>query len=653
MSSRRGKKIVGLPASKARRIDDPRLISLLRLVEGKRYPEVEVLARKILHGTPGHPLAQKALSFALVGLLRYDEAVTVLDVAISQSGNDGELYNNRGIALSQLHRWDESFADFARARQLLPDDTELLKNIALVLGQMHRWDDAIQILLEAIEKHPGDFVEAVSMLGDFLCNLKRFDEAWTCYSEIYAADDGDLNALFQLAAVGLFTANWDGLIDRLKILREKSDGFAMDIQAEPLTSLAFPGMSPEEHRRVACRRGESILRGISPYLAYRTSLPDNRSSTGRLKIGYISGDLRLHAVGQVITELIERHDHQHFEFVGYSTTHADGSETRSRLEAAFDRFVDVGEMVAINVASIIRRDNLNILVDLSGWTTYHREEVMALRCAPVQAVWLGYPGTLGRAELADYIIGDPIVTPLSDAASYAEHIAQLPNCYLPYDTTRQAGSPTTREAHGLPDEAFVYCSFNAVHKYNPPLFDLWCDILRQTPGSVLWLNRPSDIIAGRLCKEAEARGVAAERLIFASRVDGFADHLARIQLADLALDPFPYNSHSTGMDMLWAGVPLLTMKGDSFAGRVGASMLRAAGLDELVADGPVSYRDIALSFYSNRAALAAIREKVMKSKGASLLFDMDLFARSLEDLYQRMWRNHCAGRHEPIPAGGH
>lgn len=652
MSSRGGRKGGGTKAGKARQERDPKLISLMRLVDGKRYREVDALARQILNQKPGHALAQKALSFALVGLSRYDEAVRVLDAAIMRTTDDGELYNNRGIALSQLHRWDEAFKDFDRARQLLADDPELLKNIAMALGQMHRWDEAIPVLLSAIEKHPGDFVEAISMLGDFLFNSRRFDEAWTCYREIYAADKADLNALFQLVAVGLHRADWEGLLDNIEELREKSRGFSADMMGEPLICLAFPRLEPQEHGRVACNKANSILRAIAPYLTPVSKSPQACSSARRLKVGYISGDFRVHAVGQLIAELIERHDHVHFEFTGYATTRSDGSEIRSRLEAAFDRFVNLGDMVAVKAASIIRQDELDILVDLSGWTTYHSQEALAMRCAPVQATWLGYAGSLGRPELADYVIGDPVVTPLSDAAHYAERIAQLPGCYLPYDTTRLTGPPTTREAHGLPADAFVFCSFNAVHKYNPALFDLWCDILRQAPGSVLWLSNAGDGIVAALRREVAARGIAAERLVFADRVPGFADHLARVRLADLALDPFPYNSHSTGMDMMWAGVPLLALRGESFAGRVGASMLVAAELDELIADNPGNYLETAVSLYRDRAALAAIKEKMMRSRASSRLFDMQAFARGLEDIYRRMWANHCAGRHEPILAGG-
>lgn len=488
------------------------------------------------------------------------------------------------------------------------------------------------------------------MLGDFLFNCKRFDEAWTCYKEIYESDKYDLNALFQLVAVGLHRADWQSLPVRLEDLREKSEGFSVDMKGEPLISLSFPGISSQEHRRIACNKAESVLRAVAPYMTSGSKLQEGLSPGKRLKIGYISGDFRIHAVGQLITELIERHDHEQFEFVGYATTHGDGSDTRTRIELAFDRFVNIGDLAAVNSVSKIRQDELDILVDLSGWTTYHSQEALAIRCAPIQVAWLGYPGTLGRPELADYIVGDPIVTPISDAASYAERIAQLPNCYLPYDTTRQPGAPTTREAHGLPADAFVFCSFNAVYKYNPILFDVWCDILRQASDSVLWLSSASDSVEARLCKEVEARGVASDRLIFAPRVSSFSDHLARARLADLALDPFPYNSHSTGMDMLWAGVPLLALQGESFAGRVGASMLTTMKLKELVADGPIRYREVALCLYRDRAALAATKEKVLSSRTTSSLFDMSRFARDLENLYQRMWLNFCTDRREPLPA---
>jgi protein O-GlcNAc transferase len=652
MSARRIRKSVGKKMARPLRVSDPELISLLRLVEGQRFVEVEASARRILNAKPRHPLAQKALSFALTGMSRSQEALQVLDAAISQTTEDGELYNNRAIALTQLHRWDESLRDFERARKLLPDDPELLNNLANALAHIYRWTDAIPILLEAIEKHPGDFVKAISLLGDCLFNCRRLEEARACYTELYAANNEDLKALSQLVVVGLYSADWTGLPDFLHELREKSMGFTLNFEGSPLYSLSFPGLSSLDHRRIAAHMAEATMAVASIRRSEEVKYPELQSRPKRLKVGYLSGDFRYHAVGRVLVELIEHHDQERFEFIAYSTSPREESETRLRLEAAFDRLVDISDLIAVKAASAIRDEEIDILVDLSGWTTFNRADVLAIRCAPVQALWLGYPGTLGLAGLADYIIGDQVVTPISDAESYAERIAQLPGCYLPYDTTARSGIPATRAAHGLPADAFVYCSFNGVHKYNPQVFDVWCGILRESPGSVLWLSNTGDVSAVRLRGELAVRGVAPERLIFAAHQPDFPDHLARVQLADLALDPFPYNSHTTGLDMLWAGVPLLAMRGQTFAGRVGASMLTVAGLQELVAEDLQHYREIALTLYNNRDLLASIRKKVAIVKETNQLFDMKKFVRSLEHLLDRMWQNQCAGLHLPLPAEG-
>jgi predicted O-linked N-acetylglucosamine transferase (SPINDLY family) len=328
----------------------------------------------------------------------------------------------------------------------------------------------------------------------------------------------------------------------------------------------------------------------------------------------------------------------------------DGSDSRKRLAAAFDELADVGSLTVRNLTERIRRDRIDILVDLSGWTQHARPESLALRCAPVQVNWLGYPGTMGHKTVADYILGDPVVTPAGDADYYTETIAQLPFCYLPADTTWRPENSASRLAEGLPESGFVFCSLNGSQKYNPPLFDLWCGLLRETPGSVLWLSDPGATGADALRQEAIRRDVQAERLVFAKRVDSKGDHLTRIALADLGLDPFPYNSHSTGIDTLWAGVPLLALRGQTFAGRVGASMLLAAGLDSLVAETPEQYREIALDLYRDRQRLDALRKHLDQAKQSAPLFDMARFTRSLEDVYARMWENHRTGNREPILA---
>jgi protein O-GlcNAc transferase len=316
---------------------------------------------------------------------------------------------------------------------------------------------------------------------------------------------------------------------------------------------------------------------------------------------------------------------------------------RQRLRAAFDHFVDLRDCSVIETAERIRADEVDILIDLHGWTADGRPEALALRCAPVQVNWLGYAGTVGHPKLADYLLGDPVVTPLSHAHCYTETLAHLPNCYLPADSTIALAAPPLRRDAGLPEEGFVFCSFNNSYKFNPQVFDIWCRLLLETGDSCLWLSQPGGTAHDRLRKEAESRGVDPARVIFAPRVESKADHLSRLQLADLALDPFPYNSHSTGIDVLWAGVPMVALLGDTFPGRVGASLLHAAGLDELVVGSTDEYYRLALALARTPERLRALRRQLVEQRNRCPLFDMPRFVRSLEEVYFRMWDSALSG----------
>lgn len=628
---------------------DPELMALMHLVESCRYTEVEHAARKILGQRHNQPLALKALSFALIGLERFEDALPILEFAVSRHAGDPELQNNLGIVLHSQLRWDEAEACFKRALALEPKDYEIWKNLGLACFKQHRWDEAIQHLLKAIEYHPEDYVEAIGHLADALASAYRLDEALVCLRELYANDPDDPQLLGRLLSVSLRNCEWDAFAARHERLRLLSREF-VDAVGNPFSPLAFPGIS-----------GDELLRIAANYVT--ASLPANilaqpplaaRRATGlemrRLKLGYLSADFRQHPVGFVVAEVLELHDRSRFEVFGYSIAVDDGSAIRSRLCKAFDQFIDVASMSVHETAQRIAADEIDILVDITGWTLDGRPESLALRCAPVQVNWLGYAGSLGHVRLADYVIGDATATPLENASHFTEALALLPNCYLPADATRTVGSPPARTEAGLPETGFVLCSFNNSYKFNPAVWDLWCRILDNAADSVLWLSSPSPTAQDNLRREAQVRGIDPHRIIFAPRTETQGQHLARLQLADLALDTFPYNSHSTGIDTLWVGVPMVTLRGAAFAGRVGESLLHAVGLSELVALSPDDYVDIVLRLYRDRARLAALRKHLVEG-GASLpLFDMPSFSRHIEDLYCRMWQNELDGKRGPIVA---
>jgi predicted O-linked N-acetylglucosamine transferase (SPINDLY family) len=361
-----------------------------------------------------------------------------------------------------------------------------------------------------------------------------------------------------------------------------------------------------------------------------------------IRVAYISGDFRLHPTTSLITELLARHDRSRFEIIAVSTGPDDGSDARQRIAASVDRFFDVRGHTDREIAEFIRAHEVDVLVDLSGHTEYGRPGVLALRAAPVQVNYLGFPGPIG--DVVDYIIADPIVLPFDQQPHYAGKIVHLPDCYQANDAKRPVSSHVwTRGECGLPNEEFVFCSFNNSFKITAPIFAIWMRLLQSVPGSVLWLLRSNDDAVVNLQREATAAGVDPGRLIFAPKVPN-AEHLARYRLADLVLDTLPYNSHTTGSDALLVGAPMVTCRGETFAGRVGASLLHAAGLPELVASDLEHYAAIALRLARDPDELRAIRDKLTDNRPTCALFDTDRLRRHIEQAYATMFGSWRSGR---------
>jgi protein O-GlcNAc transferase len=367
----------------------------------------------------------------------------------------------------------------------------------------------------------------------------------------------------------------------------------------------------------------------------------------RLRIAYVSGDFRTHAVASLIAGVFDCHDTSKFEITGVSYGVDDKSAMRKRLEGAFDRFIDIRDREDADVLATLREMEIDIAVDLSGFTGVSRTGLFARRIAPVQVNYLGFPSTMG-APYMDYIIADRTVIPPEDFEFYSEQVVWLPEQYQANDRKRAVAPriPSRGEA-GLPEDGFVFCCFNNNHKITPEIFSIWMRLLTEVEGSVLWLYRDNGTAARNLRREAEARGVAGERLIFASRVEPM-DHLARHTLADLFLDTLPYNAHTTTSDALWTGVPVIAAPGTTFAGRVATSLVKAAGVPELAASSLEDYEALALSFARDREKLRDVKHKILRNRETCPLFDTARITGHLEAAYLRMHERYHAG--EP-PAG--
>jgi len=370
---------------------------------------------------------------------------------------------------------------------------------------------------------------------------------------------------------------------------------------------------------------------------------DQRYNHDRVRLAYVSGDFNNSAVATLMAGVFEQHDRARFETIAISFGTSAQTPMRRRLEAAFERFIDVSRFSDADIARLLRDIEADIAVDLMGYTGECRTGIFAQRPAPLQVNYLGFAGTMG-APYIDYIVADPTIIPTEHQRHYAERVAYLPHCYLPSDRTR-AISPSvpSRAEAGLPESGFVFASFNNSYKFNPAMFDIWMRLLLRAGRSILWLPENNAATRRNLPREAEARGVAGSRLISAPPIPDAAAHLARLSLADLFLDTHPYNAHSTAIDALWAGVPVLTLLGNSFAGRVAASALKAVGLSELIMENPADYEAMALRLAGDPAALSEIRAKLARQRLSAPLFDTARFTRDLESVFISMWERHQRG----------
>jgi len=357
---------------------------------------------------------------------------------------------------------------------------------------------------------------------------------------------------------------------------------------------------------------------------------------------YLSGDFRDHAVAQIMAGIFERHDRKRIETIAVSYGPDDGSAMRARLGKAFDRFADVRARPDRDVARLIREMEADVVVDLTGFTSEGRPGVLSHRPAPVQVNYVGYPGTMA-ASFIDYMIADRVVIPNEQRRHYAEKIAYLPHVYLPGDSSRAISPTPSRKEAGLPEESFVFASFNNSYKFAPETFDIWMRALGRIEQSVLWLSTLNAAAARNLQREARNRGIDPQRLIFAPFLAKPEDHLARLKLADLFLDTLTYNAHATALDALWAGVPVVTCPGTSFAARVCASLLQAIGMPELIAGSSDDYERLVMGLARDRTVLAAARDKLAQNRATQPLFDTGGFVGALENAYLGMWERSSRG----------
>lgn len=562
---------------------------------------------------------------ALAMLRDLNRAIGAYDSCLaSDPGHLGALYN-RAMALIQLQRWREALIALDALIGKAPGMADAWNNRAGVLQALGRKEEALESINQVLALRPRD-ARAFYNAGALLMTLNRFDEAEAALERALAINPAQGEVYGLLVSAALKACDWPA-IERLlpRLLAGTRDG---SVLAPPLALLALSDDPALQLRcaELSTRRNlaDTELSGANP-----PSLAAAPYRHDKIRIGYLSSDFCDHPVAAQIVGLLERHDRAQFEVIGLSTGPDDNSALHRRIVGACDRFLPLGTMPSREAANRIRENEIDILVDLNGHTMGWRPAILKYRPAPVVATFLGYAGTTG-ADFVDYIIGDPHVTPFALSAAMSEKIVQLPASFWPSDSSRPLPEVMRRAEAGLPDQAFVFCCFNSLHKVRPQIFDVWARLLKAVPNSVLWLRDTSAALNARFRQELRQRGLDEDRLVFAGRTDSLARHLGRQALADLFLDTFPYNAHATAGDALWAGLPVVTLRGESFVSRICAGMLTNAGLEELVASSIADYEALALSLARDPARLRDIRLRLAAARTASPLFDMTGFVKGFE-----------------------
>jgi protein O-GlcNAc transferase len=598
-----------------------------------RHRDAVACFDSVLRATPNafEALIHRGLSNLALG--EAGPALADCEKSLMLRPQEAGAWLNRGNALAQLLRHEEALASYGRALALRPGDMPTLTARGASLVALARFEQALACFDKILRIDPQNLNAFVNR-GRILGRLGRYEEAALAYDKVLALDPKHPYLASMAAQYRLHCCDWNRFEeDRQRI----ASSVAADEEVVPHIHLRFSSV-PEEHLRCAKTYAARKHPPLSPPL-WR----GEKYSHDRIRLAYVSADFRLHPVSRLFAGVLASHDKTRFEITAISLGPDDRSAMRQRIADSAGHFADARGKSDLEIAKLMREMEVDIAVDLMGFTTESRTSIFAARPAPLTVNYLGYPGTMG-APYIDYILADQIVIPEEARVYYAEKVAYLPHCYLPNDSSRPiAAKIPSRKQADLPDKGFVFVSFNNSYKFAPDVFAIWTRLLHAVKGSVLWLAQPGEAAMRKLRREAEARGIAAERIIFAPHVPDDADHLARLSLADLFLDTLPFNAHSTACDALWAGVPVLTCLGTAFAGRVAASAINAAGLNEMITQSPEDYERLALRLAREPELLAGFKAKLASNRATAPLFDTRKFTAHLEAAFEGMWDRHRRG----------
>jgi predicted O-linked N-acetylglucosamine transferase (SPINDLY family) len=637
---------------------------LIGLYQRGQLAQVAAESEALVAKHPRSPMLYNILGAASIGLKDFAKAEAAFTQAAALDPDDAEIHNNHGIALNSQGKVDAALAAFDRALAIRPDYPEAHYNRGNALRKLQATAAAIAAYDRALTLKP-DYVEACNNLGLAYQDDGQREAAFACYSRALAMKSDAPDVLHNLGNLLIELENFDGAIKAyglaLAIKPDTSDARGRQLYARahvcdfsvhddyralkqqgalsheiasPFTMLIFEDDAEHQLGYSRAWAGEAADRSAPA--------PRQKAPGERTKIGYFSADFHDHATLCLMAGLFREHDRQRFEIIAYSYGPEREGEMRAQLARNVDRLVDLCDMPDRDIVELVSADSLDIAIDLKGFTKQSRARLFAHRLAPVQVAYLGYPGSTG-ADYIDYLIADATVIPPGDERFYSEKIVTLPGSYQPNDELRPLiDSGASRADLGLPEGGFVFCCFNQNYKISAREFDIWMRLLARVEGSVLWLLRSNQWAEANLRSEAAARGVDPDRLIFAGALP-HAEHLGRLRHADLFLDTFNVNAHTTASDALWAGLPVLTRIGRQFAARVGASLVRAVGLPELAVESEADYETLALELATTPALLGELRTRLAANRQTAPLFDTKRYTRQLEAAFDAIAQRHAAG----------
>lgn len=613
---------------------------------------------------PDYIEAYYNLGIVFERLDKIDEAITCYKQIISLSPGLVDAYNSLGLALEKQGYLDEALKNYHAAINLQENNFDAYANLARVYAAQNNFQVAIENLRQALAIDP-DHADANNNLGCLLAEQGKFEQALSYFQRFTELSPHDVNGYFNLGKTLYLLGQLGAARDNLKKVLSIQPDYSLAESLLLYIQLKFCDWTTyaksRQHIVDNIKLGASgyqplAFLAISSSAVEQKQCVENRAknfpvpsslwtgecySHNKIRIAYLSNDFRDHPVCFLMAGLFEQHNREQFEVFAISLK-TEAHDYGQRIKGAFDQFIDVSGQTEYEIASLLRSLEIDIAIDLMGWTYGQKLGIFAYRPAPIQVNYLGYPGTIG-ADYIDYIIADSYLIPPESQLFYTEKIVYLPDCFQANDDRRLMSSHRpTRSEVGVPESAFVFCSFNDSYKFNPDFFDIWMRLLKTFPNSVLWLAANNEWAKKNLLDEAKMRNVNSDRLIFAERLP-YPDHLARLHLADLFLDSLPFNAGATASDALWAGVPVLTCSGEAFASRMAGSLLHAIGLPELITNNLEEYEALALELASHPKKLAGIRARLASNKETYPLFNTRRFTRHIELAYMNMWQRYQRG----------